>query len=182
MDTVCVFLKDDKERIIFICNFVAGSKSVRSKQMAGYFLELYIYMKSKRSIGFRRKNSVFSTNFIRPSRRSPASHRQRIACNEACPEHCPVSRNPLNSRRNSHFQRFPSGTCSSFTTANISIASSFSFLYPFIFFALFSIVSWRGLLFANAIYGASNNFVDVGLKKVSSLWYVDGENRRKFRD
>lgn len=43
MDTVCVFLKDDKERIIFICNFVAGSKSVRSKQMAGYFLELYIY-------------------------------------------------------------------------------------------------------------------------------------------
>ena len=149
--------------------------------MAGYFLELYIciYMKSKRSIGFRRKNSVFFTNFIRPSRRSPASHRQRIACNEACPEHCPVSRNPLNSRRNSHFQRFPSGTCSSFTTANISIASSFSFLYPFIFFALFSIVSWRGLLFAN---GASNNFVDVGLKKVSPLWYADGENRRKFRD
>lgn len=43
MDTVCVFLKDDKECIIFICNFAAGSKSVRSKQMAGYFLELYIY-------------------------------------------------------------------------------------------------------------------------------------------
>lgn len=44
VDTVCVFLKDDKERIIFIYNFVAGSKSVRSKQMAGYFLELYIYI------------------------------------------------------------------------------------------------------------------------------------------
>lgn len=43
VDTVCVFLKDDKECIIFICNFAAGSKSVRSKQMAGYFLELYIY-------------------------------------------------------------------------------------------------------------------------------------------
>lgn len=34
----------------------------------------------------------------------PPSYRQRIVRNEGCPEHCPASRDPLNSRSNSNIQ------------------------------------------------------------------------------